>query len=67
MNKGCAYLEYWDLYDKNRRPLNKIHQRGIPLNDDEYHIVVSIITVNSKKQILVTRRAPTKEIYPNLW
>ncbi|MCI8804348.1 MAG: NUDIX domain-containing protein [Clostridiales bacterium] len=67
INKGCNYLEYWDLYDKNRKPLNKTHQRGIPLNDDEYHIVVSIITVNSKKQILITRRAPTKEIYPNLW
>ncbi len=61
------FLEYWDLYDKNRKPLNKVHQRGIPTNDDEYHIVVSIITINSKKQILVTHRDPNKEIYPNLW
>jgi len=65
--KGCYYLEYWDLYDKNRKPLNKIHQRGVPLNDREYHIVVSVITVNSKNQILITHRDPNKEIYPDLW
>ena len=60
-------MELWDLYDKNRKPLNKVHQRGLPMADDEFHIVVSIITVNSKKQILVTHRDPNKEMYPNLW
>lgn len=60
-------MEYWDLYDKNRNPLNKVCQRGIPLNDDEYHIVVSVVTINSQKEILITHRDPSKKIYPNMW
>jgi len=60
-------LEYWDLYDKNRKPLNKTHRRGIPLNDGEYHIAVYIVTINSNNQILTTHRSPEKEQYPDLW
>ncbi len=60
-------MEYWDLYDENRKPLNKTHQRGLPQNENEYHIVVLIVTVNSKNQILITHRDPNKESYPNLW
>lgn len=60
-------MEYWDLYDKNRKPLNKIHQRGIPLNDNEYHVVVSVVTINSKKEVLITLRDPSKKTYPNTW
>ena len=37
------------------------------MNDDEYHIVVSIVTINSKKQVLITHRDPNKEMYPDLW
>ncbi len=33
-------MEYWDLYDKNRKKINKIVKRGDILKDDEYHIVV---------------------------
>lgn len=67
IHERVALLEYWDLYDKNRKPLNKIHQRGIPLNDGEYHIVVCVITINSKNELLLTHRDPSKEIHPDLW
>jgi len=60
-------LEYWDLYDKDRKPLNKTHQRGLPQNENEYHIVVLIVTINSKNEILITHRDPNKESYPNMW
>lgn len=60
-------MEYWDLYDKNRKPLNKIHKRGLPMQDDEYHIVVSIATINNKNEILITHRDPRKEMYPDMW
>lgn len=60
-------MEYWDLYDRNRKPLNKKHLRGEEFNADEYHIVVSIWTVNSKGQILLTLRDPNKEEHPDKW
>lgn len=24
-------MEFWDLYDKDRRPLGRTHQRGLPV------------------------------------
>jgi len=60
-------MEKWDLFDKDRRPLHKIHARGNDMVLGEYHIVVDVWTVNSKDEILVTLRHPKKEIYPNFW
>jgi 8-oxo-dGTP pyrophosphatase MutT (NUDIX family) len=60
-------MELWDLYDKNRRPLNKTHIRGDMIAQDVYHIIVEIWTVNSKGEILLTLRHPDKEFYPNIW
>ncbi|NLI53433.1 MAG: NUDIX domain-containing protein [Clostridiales bacterium] len=60
-------MELWDLFDTDRRPLGKTHARGTPVNPGEYHIVVSIWTVDSKGNILLTLRAPSKESYPDRW
>ncbi len=60
-------MELWDLYDKDRNPLNKLHKRGKPIPKGEFHLAVSVLTQNSKKQILVTLRSPDKQPYPNLW
>lgn len=60
-------MEIWDLYDKNRRPLNRTHIRGEKMAPGEYHFVVETWTVNSKNQALVTFRDPRKESYPNKW
>ncbi|MBQ9518355.1 MAG: NUDIX domain-containing protein [Firmicutes bacterium] len=60
-------MELWDLYDKDRNPLNKIHKRGKPIARGEFHIAVSVLTQNSQKQILVTLRSPDKQPYPDLW
>lgn len=38
--------EYWDLYDTNRQPLGRTHLRGLPLDKDTYHVVVSVWTVS---------------------
>lgn len=61
------YVELWDLYDKDRKPLNKLHQRGKPISRGEFHIAVSVLTLNSKNEILVTLRSPDKQPYPDLW
>ncbi len=60
-------MELWDLYDKDRQPLGKTHVRGVPLQKGEYHLVVFVWVFNSQGQVLLTKRAPEKQTYPNLW
>ncbi|SCZ10847.1 NUDIX hydrolase [Alkaliphilus peptidifermentans] len=48
--------EFWDLYDKSKNKLGRLHERGLPLNSGEYHLVAEIWVVNSNKQILLTQR-----------
>ncbi|WP_319757710.1 NUDIX domain-containing protein [uncultured Sphaerochaeta sp.] len=59
--------EYWDLYDHARKPLGRIHQRGLPLGEGEYHVVVSVWTVNQDGKILITLRSEEKELFPGHW
>lgn len=59
--------EYFDLYDKNRVPLGRTHQRGIPLPTGLYHVVVSVWTMNEQNQVLLTLRSAQKSLQPNLW
>ncbi|NLK04758.1 MAG: NUDIX domain-containing protein [Spirochaetales bacterium] len=59
--------EYWDLYDTNRKPLGRTHLRGLPLEKETYHVVVSVWTVNQENKLLVTLRSAEKDLYPNLW
>lgn len=59
--------EYLDLYDKNRKPLNKTILRGEKIEDNEYFIVVLGILINNKNEILLTKRSETKSIAPGLW
>lgn len=60
-------MELWDLYDKDRKPLGRLHKRGEPLPKGTYHIVVSVLTLNLKGQILITLRDYDKNPYPALW
>jgi len=60
-------MEHWDLFDSARNPLGRTHPRGTPCMRGEYHVVVSIWTVDSQNRVLVTLRDPAKESYPNHW
>lgn len=62
-------MELWDLLDKDRNPLGVTHPRGrqYPMPPRTYHTVVTVFTVDAKNRILLTRRAPTKGMYPNYW
>ena len=31
-------MEYWDLYDCNRQPLNRVHARGEKFAEGEYYV-----------------------------
>lgn len=60
-------MELWDLYDSQRRPLHRTHMRGVPMQKGEYHVVVFVWILNSRGELLLTKRSPEKEAYPNVW
>ena len=55
--------ELWDIYDKNRKKTGKTARRDIDeLKEGEYHIITVGIIMNSKNQLLITKRAPHKKL-----
>lgn len=59
--------EFCNLYDENRNLLGKVHRRGEKLAPGEYVMVVGIWIINSKNEILLTKRHPEKKTAPGLW
>jgi 8-oxo-dGTP diphosphatase len=60
-------VEFFDLYDEKRRPLNRLHERGQPLGEGEYLLAVGVWVFDSRNHILLTRRSPEKKYAPNTW
>ena len=59
-------MELWDLYDKDRKPLNRTHVRGEAFAEGEYYVSCEIWVRNSKGEFLITKRHPDKKS-GNLW
>ena len=54
--------ELWDVYDGNKKKTGRVVERGkYEFKNNEYHIVVTGIIMNSKNQILITKRAEHKK------
>ena len=54
--------ELWDIYDENRKKTGKTGERGkIKFQKGEYHILVTSLILNSKNEILITKRAEHKK------
>ena len=53
--------ELWDLLDEDGMPIGASHVRGEKLPHGAFHRVVEIFTLNSKGEMLVTKRAPEKK------
>ena len=60
-------MELWDLYDRDRHPTGETHERGKPVPEGRYHIVVHVVIFNTKGEMLIQQRQPFKEGWPNLW
>ncbi len=62
--------EYWDIYDKHRKPVGRLHKRSnIPgefLKPGEYHLVCEAWIVTPDNKLLITRRHPDKH-YGRMW
>ena len=60
-------MELWDLYDRDRIFTGETHERGKPVPEGRYHIVVHVVIFNTKGQMLNQQRQPFKEGWPNMW
>ena len=62
-------MELWDVYDINRKFTGKVFDRHSDkkLEEGEYHIVAEAIIINSKGELLLSKRSEFKNKYPNMW
>ncbi len=54
-------MEYWDLYDSERKPLGRTHLRGDKFEDGEYYVCCEVWVVNSEGKFLTTKRHRDKK------
>lgn len=60
-------MEFWDVYDRDRRKTGKTMMRGDAFEEGCYHMAVHICIFNSKGEMLIQQRQPFKEGWPDLW
>lgn len=59
--------ELWDIYDENKKKTGRTAERGVhEFKQGEYHIVVTALILNSKNEILISKRAKNKK-YGLMW
>ncbi len=56
-----------DIYDARRQRTGRVHRRGEPLQKGEYGLVVCVWVSDGAGRLLLTKRAPEKESFPNAW
>lgn len=66
LNLQSSADEMWDVYDENRNLTGRLHRRGDPTKEGEYHLSVHIWMQNSNGEFLLTKRSPNKG-FPNMW
>lgn len=54
------------MLDKNRNRTGRTVERGQPMAQDEYHLVVHVWVVTPKGEFLISRRTPNKT-FPGMW
>jgi len=60
-------MELWDILDGDGKKTGKTVERGKPMRQDEYHLVVHVWIKNSNGEFLITKRTPNKKTLPNVW
>lgn len=62
-------MEYWDVYDKNRKPKGYKIMRGGDrrLGKDEYHLTCHVCVFSSDGRMLIQKRADFKGLWSGLW
>ena len=58
--------ELWDVRDENGIPTGRLHRRGDPMPEGEYHLTVHVWIQRADGRFLLTQRSPNKG-YPLMW
>jgi isopentenyldiphosphate isomerase len=58
-------VELWDVLDKEGNKTGRKQESGW-LKDGNYHLIVHIWIINSKKEFLISKRTSNKR-WPNMW
>lgn len=59
-------MELWDMYDSEGNRTGKVIERGQPQGRGLYHLAVTIVIVNSEKEVLCTLRSMEKKQMPGV-
>jgi isopentenyldiphosphate isomerase len=59
--------ELWDILDENGNFTGRTIERGKPLKDGEYHLVVHIWIRNSNGEYLIQKRSSQVDVWPDIW
>jgi len=60
-------MELWDVLDADGNKVGKIHERGKPMAQGEYHLVVDVWIMDGKGNFLISKRTATKHPDPDKW
>lgn len=60
-------MEYIDVLDKNGNKTGIVKTKNEVYESGDYHKTVHVWIVNDNKELLVQKRHPKKETFPNLW
>ena len=59
--------EFFDVLDEQGNTTGKIKARSQVHKDGDWHKAVHIWIVNDKDDVLLQKRSPNKDSYPNMW
>ncbi len=59
-------MELWDILDENGNPTGRLIERGKPMLQNEFHLVVHIWIVSRDNTFLIAKRAETKP-FGGMW
>ncbi|MGI5899871.1 MAG: NUDIX hydrolase [Christensenellales bacterium] len=60
-------MELWDIRDESGAVTGRVIERGRPLQDGEFHLIVDVWIKNAKGEYLISRRSPFKEPEAGRW
>ena len=59
--------EIWDVYNEKGERTGRLHERGKPLSDGDFHLVVHVWIKNSEGKYLISQRAASRPTFPLEW
>lgn len=66
--QGDRKMEFWDIYDKDKKPTGRTMKRNDwCLKDGEYHLTVLGVVARPDGTFLITKRVMTKAWAPGCW